>query len=184
MLDSQPSRPNPNLPNLMGVMRKHDLSNNKKRQRQIQRQRQWQIHLENTFKERSMRLLTFETFHQSDEKTLSGQQKDNDKDKDNDKYIQLREHLQSAIFGTCDLWDICWGLRVMRKYDLSNKKTMTKTKTNTMTITIWEHLQRRLRSPSNGNPRELVKLLTSKHYNHLIVTWQWRVTLDSISNSC
>ena len=33
-----------------------------KRQQERQRQRQWQIHLENTSKERSLRLLTFETF--------------------------------------------------------------------------------------------------------------------------
>ena len=50
---------------------------------------------ENTFKEQSLRLLTFETFDQSDEKTWLDQQKDNDEDKykdkdndkDNDKYI-------------------------------------------------------------------------------------------------
>ena len=43
------------------------------------------------FKERPLRLLTFETFDQSDEKTWPDQQKDNDEDKDkykdNDKYI-------------------------------------------------------------------------------------------------
>ena len=38
-----------------------------------------------TFKERSLRLLTFETFDQSGEETRPDQQKDNDKD--NDKYI-------------------------------------------------------------------------------------------------
>ena len=37
--------------------------------RQRQRQRQWQIHLENTFKERSLKLFTFETFDQSDGET-------------------------------------------------------------------------------------------------------------------
>ena len=48
---------------------------------------QWQIHLENTFKERSSRLLTtIETFDQSDEKTWPDQQKNNDKE--NDKYIE------------------------------------------------------------------------------------------------
>ena len=57
----------------------------------MQRQRQW--HLENTFKEQSLTLLTFETFDQSDEKTWPDQQKDNDEDKykykdnDKDKYI-------------------------------------------------------------------------------------------------
>ena len=61
-----------------------------KTQKQRQRQRQWQLHLENTFKGQSLRLLTFETFDQSDEKTWPDQQKDNDednnKDKDSDNY--------------------------------------------------------------------------------------------------
>ena len=50
---------------------------------------------ENTFKEQSLRLLTFETFDQGDEKTRPDQQKNNDEDNhnendkynDNDKYI-------------------------------------------------------------------------------------------------
>ena len=47
----------------------------------------------NTFREQYLRLLNFETFEQSDEKTWPDQQKDNDEDKykdndkDNDKYI-------------------------------------------------------------------------------------------------
>ena len=41
----------------------------RQRRRQRQWQRQWQIHLENTAKEQSLRLLTFETFDQSDNKT-------------------------------------------------------------------------------------------------------------------
>ena len=42
-----------------------------------------------TSKERSLRLVTFETFAQSDEKTWPDQKKYNDKDKDNsdEKYI-------------------------------------------------------------------------------------------------
>ena len=52
-----------------------------------------------TFKERSLRLFTFETFDQSGEETRPDQQKDNNKYKD--KYI--REHLERAIFGTFDL---------------------------------------------------------------------------------
>ena len=53
-------------------------------QQQRQCQWQWQIHLENTFKEQSFRLLTFETFDQSDEETWPDQQKDNNEDKHND----------------------------------------------------------------------------------------------------
>ena len=55
--------------------------------RQQQRQRQWQIYFENTSKEWSLLLLTIEAFDQSDEKTRPDQQKDNNKDKYNDKYI-------------------------------------------------------------------------------------------------
>ena len=61
----------------------------RQRRRQIQIQRQWQIHLKNTFKEQSLRFLAFETFDQSDENTWPDQQKDNNKDEDkyNDKNI-------------------------------------------------------------------------------------------------
>ena len=73
----------------------------RQRQRQRKRQRQWQIHLENTFKERSLRLLTFETFHQSDEKhdltNKKTTRKTNTKTITNDKYIKS---LQWAIFET------------------------------------------------------------------------------------
>ena len=49
-----------------------------------------QIHLKNTFKEQSLRLLNFETIDQSDEETWPDQQKDNNEDKhnDNDKSSQ------------------------------------------------------------------------------------------------
>ena len=60
----------------------------------MQRQRQW--HLENTFKEQSLTLLTFETFDQSDEKTWPDQQKDNDED----KYKRQRQwqiHLENTF---------------------------------------------------------------------------------------
>ena len=70
------------LRHLISVMRGHDLTNN-------QNQGQWQrqIHLENTFREWPYRLVTFETFDQSDERTWPDKQKDNDidKDKDNNK---------------------------------------------------------------------------------------------------
>ena len=41
--------------------------------------------MKNTLKEQSQRLITFDTFDQSDEETLPDQQKDNDKDKYNEK---------------------------------------------------------------------------------------------------
>ena len=45
------------------------------------------MHLENTFQEQPQRLVTFDTFDQSDEETLHDQQKDNDKDKCKDNCI-------------------------------------------------------------------------------------------------
>ena len=49
----------------------------------------WQIQLEGTFKERSLRLLAFEAFDQSGEKTWPDleKDKDNDNENDNNKYI-------------------------------------------------------------------------------------------------
>ena len=44
-----------------------------------------QKHLENTFKERSLRLVTFDTFDQSDEETQTWPDQQKEKDKDNDK---------------------------------------------------------------------------------------------------
>ena len=58
--------------------------------------------------------MTFAIFAQSDEKTWHDQQKDNYKDKDNDKYIWRTP--QSAVFETCDLWDI---------FLLSDEKTLS-----------------------------------------------------------
>ena len=83
-----PSRPNPNLAKLMG--RKHDLTNKKTTTKtntktmtmamtnifRAFKERSLRLltfetfdHLDNTFKERYLRLLTFQTFDQSDEKT-------------------------------------------------------------------------------------------------------------------
>ena len=89
-----------------------------------------------------MRLLTFETFDQSDEKTWPDQQKDNGED----KYKRQRQwqiHLENTFkerslklltFETFDQSD--------EKHNLTNKKTTTKTNTKTMTNTFREHLQR------------------------------------------
>ena len=49
-----------------------------------------QIRLENTFRERPKRLLIFETFDQSDQKTWPDQKKDNDKDKTKTKTNAFR----------------------------------------------------------------------------------------------
>ena len=90
------------------------------RQIQIQRQWQWQIHLENTLKEQSLRLVTFETFAQSDEKTLSIWPKwATTMTKTKTMTNAFREHPERAIF-----------------------ETTTKTKTMTITNTFREHLQK------------------------------------------
>ena len=128
-----------------------------KRQRQIQIKRQWQIHLENTFKERSLRLFTLETFDQSDEETRPDQQKDNDKD--NDKYI-WRTPTKSDLWY---LWPLRHLLRVVRKHDVTNNKKrqrqILKQRQGQWQIhfdnRFWRHLEN-----SYGNPREVVKLLT------------------------
>ena len=73
--------------------------------------------------------MTFETFDQSDEETWPDQKKHNDKDKykdkdnDKDKYI-LRTQSKSDPRA---LWPLRHLIRVMRRYDLTIKKTMTKT---------------------------------------------------------
>ena len=101
----------------------------KKRQRQVQRQTQWQrqIHFESTWKERPQRLVTFEIFDQSDEETWPDQKKDNDKYKDKhndkdkhnikDKYIS-RAHSKSD---PRDLWALRHLIRVMRGHGLAKK---------------------------------------------------------------
>ena len=122
-----------------------------KRQRSCQRQWQWQRqrHLENTLKERPMRLLTFQTFDQSDKDTWPDQQKDMLKKMTNAmtktiakartmtkantmimtmrKAKRLREHPQRATqdpFDLSNIWSEWWG---------DNKTTMAITKTMTMT---------------------------------------------------
>ena len=59
------------------------------------RQTQWQIHLDITLKERPQRLITFDTFDQSDEETLPDYQKDNDKDKYNDNDNDKHKHKEN-----------------------------------------------------------------------------------------
>ena len=102
-------------------------------------QRQWQrqIHLENTFKEQSQRLVTLETFDQSDEGTWPDQQKDNDKDKckGNDKDKCKENDKDKYIYGTPsksdtrDLRPLRNWIRVMT-YNKNNDKDKDKDKDN------------------------------------------------------
>ena len=69
-------------------MRKHDMTNKKTTTKT--NTKTMTMTITNTFrafKERSLALLTVETFDQSGEETRPGQQKDNNKDNDNGKYI-------------------------------------------------------------------------------------------------
>ena len=65
------------------------------------------------------------------------------------------------------LWTFGHLLRVMRKHDLTNKKTMTKTKTKTMAFR--EQLQMTILEKL-WNSWHLWKLRTSKHYNYSHLT--------------
>ena len=82
-------------------------------------------------------------------------------DKDTDKYKDtFRENLQRAILDTCDLWDIWsewWG-------------DMTWPKKSQETCEIWGTDY----NFDNWEP----------DFMTILVTWQLRVTLDSIRNSC
>ena len=83
--------------------------------------------------------MTLETCDESDEQTRPDQQNDNVKDKDNDKNV-LRTPLKSNPRVLLPLRHL---IRMMRRHDLTNKKTITitkaKTKTKTMTKTFGEH---------------------------------------------
>ena len=83
----------------------------------------------------------------------------------------LKEHLQRAILETCELWDIWsewWGDMAWQK----KTKTMTKgmTKTIPETCDIWDTNY----NFDNWEPEFMT----------VFVTWQLRVTLDIICNSC
>ena len=78
--------------------------------------------------------------HELANKKDNDKDKYNDKDNDKDKYIQ-RTHAKS---NSRDLLPLRHMIRVMRRHDLTKKKTMTKTNTKTMTktYTLREHMQR------------------------------------------
>ena len=88
--------------------------------------------------------MTFETFDQRDEETWPDQWPTKrpwqGHEKHNDKYI-YRTPSKTA---PRDLWPLRFLIRVMRRYNLTNKKRMTKTITmkKTKTMRIEEHPQR------------------------------------------
>ena len=138
-------------------MRRHDLAKKRQWKRQTQRQTQWQRHLEDTFKEQSWRLLTFETFDQSDEETWPDQKKTMTKAKAKTKTKTVtktntyREHLQRAILETCDLWNIWsewWGdMTISDNFDNSeNFKNFWQ---------LWQFLTTLISFDNFDNPRDL-----------------------------
>ena len=108
----------------------------------------WLPVLKNTTKEHSERLVTLETCYQSDEETWPDKQKDNDNDKDNDKDNDNNKDIWGtpSISDPRDFWPLRHLIRVIRRHELTNKKTLPKTKTmtmtNAMTKTLREHPQR------------------------------------------
>ena len=134
--------------------------------------------------------MTFDTFDQSDEETWPDQQKDNDKgkhkDKDNakDKYIKWAPSKSDPR----DLWPLRHLIRVMRRHDLTKTKKMTKTNTKTMTNTntntFREHLQRANLVTCDMWDTDYISDNWEQYFLTIFVTWQLRVTLDSIHNSC
>ena len=128
--------------------------------------------------------MTFDTFDQSDEQTWPDQKKtmtidkdkcndkdkDKYKDKDNDWESTFREHLQRAILETFDLWDIWsewWG-------DMTWSKTKDKDIDHDKRMTWLVYLCEIVDISDSWEPEFMT----------IIVTWQLRVTLDSIRNSC
>ena len=82
------------------------------------------------------RLVTFEAFNQSDKETRPDQKKRNDKDKDRDNDKDKYTKRAPSKSNPRDLWPLRHLIRVMRRHDLTKKKTMTKANT------FRDHLQR------------------------------------------
>ena len=82
------------------------------------------------------------------------------------------------------LWPLRHSTRVMRGHDLTNKNTMTKTKTMTMTNTFREDPQRATQDTCDIWDTDYNSENWEPESMTIFVTWQLRVTLDSIRNSC
>ena len=96
----------------------------------------------------------------------------------------FREHLQRVALETCDLWDIWsewWG-------DMTwpTKKTMTKTNTRkkTMTQALTKTVTKTIPGPCDIWDTNYHSDNWEPEFMTIFVSWQLRVTLDSIPNSC
>ena len=93
----------------------------------------------------------------------------------------LAEHFQRAIPETGDLWDI-WSEWL--GHMTGPKKKKTNTKTMTKTITAKEHLQRVILVTCDIWDTGYISDDWEPEFMTIFVTWQLRVTRDSIRNSC
>ena len=98
----------------------------------------------------------------------------------------FREQLQRAIPETCDLcniWSEWWGDMTRPKRETITM-TNTETKTMTKTNTFREHLQRAILETCEIWDNDYNFDNWEPEFMTICVTWQLRVTLDSIRNSC
>ena len=134
--------------------------------------------------------MTFETFDQGDEERWPDQRKTMTKTDTKTKTMTntntFREHLQRAIPETCDLcniWSEWWGDMTRPKRETITM-TNTETKTMTKTNTFREHLQRAILETCEIWDTDYNFDNWEPEFMTICVTWQLRVTLDSIRNSC
>ena len=84
----------------------------------------------------------------------------------------FRKHPQRAILDNCDLWDIWWEWWGDMTWPNTSTMTITLSITNTIPVTCYNwHTDY---NSDNWEPGLM----------NICVTWQLRVTLDSIRNSC
>ena len=132
--------------------------------------------------------MTFKTFDQSDKGKWPYQKKTMTKTDKKTKTMTktFREHLQRAIPETCDLcniWSEWWGDMTRPKREtitMTNTETETMTKTNTFR----EDLQRAILETCEIWDTDYNFDNWEPGFMTICVTWQLRVTLDSIRNSC
>ena len=112
---------------------------------------------------------TFETFDQTDEEAWPDQEKTNTNTNTKTMTNTFREHLQRAILNAGDLWPLRHLMSDVETF-ITQPKTKYKYKDLTWLVNLCE----------------IVDISESWYpeFMTIIVTWQLRVTLDSIRNSC
>ena len=121
------------------------------------------------------RLVTFETFVQSDEKTWHDQKKvDKDKYKENDKVKNIQRTPSKS--NPRDLWPLRHLFRVMRRHDMTKKNYKDKY--------IREHPKGAIIGTCDIWDTDYNSDKWEPEFITIFVTWQLIVTLDSMHNSC